>query len=581
MADNSIIESSTQYIPKDLAITSQPDSVDKDKFKVVATGLKTNLGYAFQFQYVFEDGSVSPWSPGYSIGATTESVPGAPSVTVPSTAVGSIPVTLTAFPANAKRVDIKIIGGEFGTGKIVDYFLAAGTKKIAVVGGTYQVSLLSVTPTSINGDPTETFTIVVSTPGETIQAPTSPNGFSSRRILAGIEVSWAGTYSDSTFTGFEAIKIYAGTSATATSGTYTEVGVMTANNVKNSITVPVDGVYVAYGQAVYIHAAALNKNGTVGTIQANVTNQPLGPGKATDADINDGAIVIEKLASNVLTVGNLKAGDINATSYIRAGSKNVGAGTGARVELSSALIEDGVVDVQPGFYIYNSAGTPVLSAPLGGGLSIVGSGTFSGALSGASGSFTGDITAGGGLFSVSNGILTAAAGTIGGWQINDNTLRSSAGSSRIILNPQTPKISLYSDNIEKITIDPIDGIKGPLIGGNAAFQLQPSGSFSLGGGRITYALNISTNEYELTVQNSTLKLNIGSNYDGTAGDNTVNQAEDGSLTTGRAFFYGSSYDPRTAYYGSRINTRYEYYLVSGSYQGSKTFSPGDVWMQRE
>ena len=72
MADNSIIESSTQYIPKDLAITSQPDSVDKDKFKVVATGLKTNLGYAFQFQYVFEDGSVSPWSPGYSIGATTE-----------------------------------------------------------------------------------------------------------------------------------------------------------------------------------------------------------------------------------------------------------------------------------------------------------------------------------------------------------------------------------------------------------------------------------------------------------------------------------------------------------------------------
>lgn len=575
MADNSLFEASNKVLPQDLVITSQPDSVDKDKFSVVVSGLSTNKGYAFQFQYVFADGSLSDWSPGYSIGSTTESVPGAPSVTVPSSAVGSIPVTLSSYPANAKRVDIKIIGGEFGTGKIVDYFLAAGTKKIAVAGGTYQVSLLSVTPTNINGDPTETFTITISTPGETIQSPTNPNGFSSRRILAGVEVSWAGTYSDSTFTGFEAIKIYAGTSATATAGTYTEVGVMTANNVKNSITVPVDGVYVAYGQAVYIHAAALNKNGIVGTIQANVTNQPLGPGKATDADINDGAVVIEKLASNVLTVGNLKAGDINATSYIRAGSKNVGAGTGARVELSSALIEDGVVDVQPGLYIYNSAGTAVLSAPLGGGLSIVGSGTFSGALSGATGSFSGDITASSGLFSVSNGILTAAAGTIGGWQINDNTLRSSAGSNRIILNPQTPKISLYSDDIEKITIDPIEGIKGPLIGGSAAFQLQPSGSFSLGAGKITF------DGTTLTVQNSVLKLNIGTNYDGTAGDNTINQAEDGTLTTGRAFFYGAGYDPRTAYYGSRIDTRYEYYLVSGNYQGTRTFSPGDVWMQRE
>lgn len=35
MSTNSTLELSSQALPKDLVITSQPDSVDKDKFKVV------------------------------------------------------------------------------------------------------------------------------------------------------------------------------------------------------------------------------------------------------------------------------------------------------------------------------------------------------------------------------------------------------------------------------------------------------------------------------------------------------------------------------------------------------------------
>ena len=34
--------------------------------------------------------------------------------------------------------------------------------------------------------------------------------------------------------------------ATATAGTYKEAGVLTGNNVKNTITVPVDGTYLRY-----------------------------------------------------------------------------------------------------------------------------------------------------------------------------------------------------------------------------------------------------------------------------------------------------------------------------------------------
>ena len=420
--------------PSDLQVTPQPDT-NKDYFNFKATGLKIDKNYSIKFQWVYADDKKSEWSPGYFLHTNTEAIPGSPTAAVPSTSTGSIPVTLSSFPANAKRVDVYVINGIFGTGKVAYSFSSAGTTTIAAPAGTYQVQLITVTPSNINGTPSETFTITISDVGETIQSPTNPNGFSSKRILAGIEVSWAGTYANSTFTGFEAINIYAGSSASATSGTYEQVGVLTGNNVKNSIVVPL-GTYVVYGQPVYIHAAAVNKSGAVGTIQANVTNQLLGPGKATDADINDGAVVISKLASDVLTVGNLKAGDINATSYIRAGTAS-----SARVELASSTVGS----VLPGFYIYNSAGTAVLSAPLTGGLSIDGGGTFSGNLSAAGGTFTGTLSAASGSFS---GTVSASSGSIGNWIINSGKLASSAG-----LNP-----AIELDPIE-ILLEPVDKIE--------------------------------------------------------------------------------------------------------------------------
>lgn len=599
------LDTSVQTVPPDLQIVAVPDT-NKNYFNFTVTGLKISSNYAFQFQYVYPDGTVGDWSPGFTLSTPTESVPNAPSVTVPSTSTGSIPVTLTTFPTNTKRVDIYVIGGEFGTGKVVDYFLAAGTKSIAVSGGVYQVSLIAVTPSGINGDPTNTFTITVSTVGETVESPTNPNGFSVDRILGGIQVNWAGTYANGTFTGFEAIKIYVGTSATATSGTYHEAGVMTGNNVKNSITIPVDGTYLKYDTPVYIHAAAVNKNGDIGTIQQNVASNSLGARSAIATDLADaiitnaklvddavnaakiatsaitevkidtnavtaakiaaaaitetkiatdavtsskiianaitsekidtgaitadkvsasaitadkisanavtadkivanavtadkivssaitadkiatnaitstkilaGSIDVTKLSAGTISVNNLEAGTISSTSYLRAGSKNIVAGTGARVEISSSLIEDGTVDIQPGFYIYNSQGTPILSAPLSGGLSIVGSGTFTGDISGASGTFTGPLTIGSNFSVTSTGYLTASSGTIGGWDINSTQLRSS-GTNYISLNPLTPKIALVQGSTEKITIDPVEGIKDSA--GN--FTLKPDGTLTLKG----------------------------------------------------------------------------------------------------
>ena len=442
--------------PADLNVVPQPDT-NKNYFNFKATNLKINETYAIKFQWVYSDGQLSDWSPGFILTTSNETAPAVPTdVTVPSTSSGSIPVALNVFPTNAKRVDVIITGGVFGTSRVAHSFTTAGTTTIAAPAGTYQVQLRSISPTGVTSTVGTTFTVVVSDVGETIQSPTNPNGFTSKRILAGIEVSWAGTYASSTFTGFEAINIYAGNSATATAGTYEQVGVLTGNNVKNTIVIPL-GTYVAYGQAVYIHAAAVNKSGSVGAIQANVTNQILGPGKATDADINDGAVVISKLASDVLTVGNLKAGDINATSFIRAGTSS-----SARVELSSANISGGPL---AGLHIYNSSGTAILSAPLTGGLTINGGGTFTGALSGASGQFDGDLGASGGNFTVRSGVVTALAGQIGNWIINSGVLKSGSESfPRILLDPTNSQIVLRasqgaSDSGNLIKLDPSVGIK--------------------------------------------------------------------------------------------------------------------------
>lgn len=468
MADT--LESTGTYLPKDLRVTAQPDAVDKDKFKVVATGLKISESYVFQFQYVFEDGSTSDWSPGYALNTSNESAPGVPAGTiVPSTGTGSIPVELPTFPAGAKKVDVIVTNGIFGLGKVAYTFLTAGKATIAAPAGTYIVQLRATSITGVTSTVGTTHTITISDAGETVQSPTSPNGFSSKRILAGIEVSWAGTYSDSTFTGFEAINIYAGNSASATLGTYEQVGVLTGNNVKNTIIVPV-GTYVVYGQPVYIHAAAVNKNGTVGTIQANVTSQTLGPGKATDADINDGAVVISKLASDVLTVGNLKAGDINATSYIRAGTA-----ASARVEISSAAVGS----VLAGFHIYNSAGDAVLKAPLSGGLEITGKVTAT------SGSFTGDLYTSNNQFSVISGSVTALSGTIGGWIINENAFKSSAVAFPTIeLDPVSPKFEIRQSahptsesGIKVIKIDPTFGIRAGTTS-NFKFTVDMDGNMS-------------------------------------------------------------------------------------------------------
>jgi len=355
------------------------DPKDKDYTLVTITDLNPGDTYGVQFAWVYPDKRATTedsWSITKEITASTEAQPNPPQfletdltsnsekIFVQWNGVDNTTPTGLAYKG-VDRVEVFVNGGDFNSDLPVTSFKVAGKKSIAATAGDYIVTLKAVTGLGTYSEPSEPQSVTVDSLGETIEAPTSPNGFSVKRILAGLELSWAGTYSNGTFQGFEAIKVFVGTSATATDGTYTPAGVLTGDQVINKLVIPVDGTYCRYGYPVYIHAAAVNKNGEVGTLQQNVAHEDNGPGKATDADINDGAVVISKLASDVLTVGNLKAGDINSTSYIRAGTS-----TSARVEIASNQVSG--TSVLAGLHIYNTQGDAILSAPLTGGLGITG-----------------------------------------------------------------------------------------------------------------------------------------------------------------------------------------------------------------
>jgi hypothetical protein len=380
---------------KDLAIVPVTSS-DTNYFLRKVTGLKIDKIYSFKFQWVLEDGTLSEWSPGYQISTPTESVPAAPSVSVPTTNASHIPVTLPVFPANIKRVDVYIIGGVYGTGKVADSFLQAGTKTIAADAGEYQVSLISVSPSGINGSPTNTFNITVTDPTANIQSPedsVAPSAPTVSSVLGAIQVAWNGKTSTGGNQpyGFNSAKVYVGTSSGFTPSSLNQVDVLNFANGQNTLNIGVgtivDGVALAHGVDYYIKIATTN--GTDTSTAVSATGNPVRVGQ-----VQNGSIV-------AVTADKIDSGTVAAGSTITVGST-----LGKHVKLS------GTGDP---LTIYGSGGVsnPVLSYN-GNKLTIVGDGTFSGNLSAAGGTFSGNISGASGTFGGALDVGTTLLATITG-----------------------------------------------------------------------------------------------------------------------------------------------------------------------
>jgi hypothetical protein len=481
MAGLNTLEASNVVLPKDLVITAQPN-IDSNFFTVTAKGLEVGSSYNFQFQWVYADGTLGPWSPSVFVITPTESVPGAPSVSVPSTATGFIPITLNTFPADALRVDVRISGGAFGDGTKTSYsFFSAGTTTIAAEAGEYFVQLYAITPTKINGTPTTAFTITVSDNTIPVLLPETPDAPTAKAGLASIIVEWNGKKSggtDFTTGAFAGAKVFIGTTAGFIPSNDNWVHTLNFANGSNKVSIGVGtvinknaGTLLAYGTPYYIKIDTINANGVA-------NNNPIA-------------------ASGVpVTVSKLPASEISTGTITADNSITAGVSGGQRVVLSGSTSP---------FIIYGTDGTTKLleyvTSGTTGSLAIKGSGTFTGNLSiGTSPNIfkaepeTG-IWLGGtdGTYSNANfrvstsGILRALSGVVGGWTITSSSIYSSAdlNVNRMALYPTSPQLSLIIPSSFKIELDPTVGLKFSKISDNAGsiitsvpFQVDPSGNLT-------------------------------------------------------------------------------------------------------
>jgi len=511
--------------PADLNTVPQPDT-DKNYFNFKATGLKIDTNYAIKFQWVYSDGTVSDWSPGKFVNTNTESVPSAPTATVTGGA-GFIKVELPTFPSNALRVDVRIAGGTFGSGTVVaESFTSAGVKTIAALGAAspgnaYVVTLLTVTPSKINGDASSPVTVYVTDPSAAlvVTAPQDPFAPVVKAGLASVIVEWSGKKSDGTdltVTGFSGARVHIGTSSGFTPSADNWVHTLNFANGSNRVSIGVGSIIdksnsstLQYGTAYYVKLVAVNASGTASSA-VSASNNP---------------VTVARLPAS-----EIDAGILRADAYIQAGADG-----GQRAVLSGSTSP---------FIIYGTDGTTklleFLTSGTTGTLAIKGSGTFSGDISAASGTFTGNVTTSGnisasnGLFSVNNGILTASSGTIGGWSIG-STLTATVSNNTITLNPATPKIALIQSGVEKITIDPISGIVGPsvTIAGNTGpgFSFSPNGTAVIrgtiyaDGGIFSGTVQRSSGSNSITLDGTSFRA-VGTNASVTIGyDGTITAQE--------------------------------------------------------
>ena len=291
-------------------------------FKVILTGLKPGTTYPLQFRWAYKDNTFSKWSARKDLITPNEELPGDPKfepddvIAVPGGMIikwnGQVGTGVDVDPIQFDRVDVHISGTSYGDGtKPAGSFKGSFKHLFKAEPGIYIVQIKVYYKSGVSSFFSEGYTITVPSQEEEVQTPVTPKGFTSERVLSGIEIAWDGTYTGGAeWYGFQAINIYAGTSSTATSGTYIKVGQMTANKTGNKIVAPVDGTYIRYDQPVYFHASSLNKKGEESAIVSNVTSQATGARSAIPSDLSDNIITNAKLVDDAVTAVKIATGAI-------------------------------------------------------------------------------------------------------------------------------------------------------------------------------------------------------------------------------------------------------------------------------
>jgi hypothetical protein len=442
---------------EDLLKDTSESKDDGNYFLVTITDLDLGTAYPLQFRWKNKNGTLGAWSSVKTFVSESATIPSEPNLGSGDVVGGAgfIKVTwdgnnaLSTAASNFDRVNVHISGTTFGDGtKPAGFFKQAGTQTFAAVAGEYIVQLKILTVNGSESLYSTARTVTVTSAVQSAASSVTPSTPTVSSVLGAIQLSWNGktsTGADQPF-GFNAAKVYVGTSAGFTPSSSNQVDVLNFANGQNTLNIGVgtivDSVALTYGVDYYIKIATTN--GTDTSTAVSATGNPVRVGQVTTGDIV--TINADKIATGTLSSGS---------------TITVGSTSGKHIKLS------GTGDP---FIIYGSGGTsnPVLSYN-GAKLTIVGDGTFSGALSAATGTFTGTLSAATGSF---DGTITASGGTIGGITIAADGIQNSGGTFKI---DSSGVIRAGSSSSNAVIISPTLGIYHSANGGSTA-----SGRFTLG-----------------------------------------------------------------------------------------------------
>ena len=442
---------------EDLLKDTSESKDDGNYFLVTITDLDLGTAYPLQFRWKNKNGTLGAWSSVKTFTSASATIPSEPNLAAGDVVGGAgfIKVTwdgnnaLAAAASNFDRVNVHISGTTFGDGtKPAGFFKQSGTQTFAAVAGVYIVQLKILTVNGSESLFSTARTVTVTSAVQSAASSVTPSTPTVSSVLGAIQLSWNGktsTGADQPF-GFNAAKVYVGTSAGFTPSSSNQVDVLNFANGQNTLNIGVgtivDSVALTYGVDYYIKIATTN--GTDTSTAVSATGNPVRVGQVTTGDIV--TINADKIATGTLSAGS---------------TITVGSTAGKHIKLS------GTGDP---FIIYGSGGVanPVLSYN-GALLTIVGDGTFSGALSAATGTFAGALSAATGSFS---GTITASGGSIGGITIAADGIQNSGGTFKL---DSSGIIRAGSSTTNAVIISPTLGVYHSSNGGSTA-----SGKFTLG-----------------------------------------------------------------------------------------------------
>jgi hypothetical protein len=182
---------------EDLLQDSSESFEDGNYFLVTITELELEQEYPVEFRWKFKDGNFGQWGPVKTLNSQAKTVPVAPDLNSADVEglPGFIKVSWGGFSGGTvatdfDRVNIYITGGSFGDGtKPAGFFKKAETRTFPAEPGIYVVVLKIQTVNGAESSASISRSVTVAPLEEQVQAPVAPKGFSSERVLGGIQVN--------------------------------------------------------------------------------------------------------------------------------------------------------------------------------------------------------------------------------------------------------------------------------------------------------------------------------------------------------------------------------------------------------